>query len=82
MVCRVIRGDDGSIIIACSRGERARVCEDCKSREATIRCDFELRGALKGRTCDRSLCSRCAKKVGEDKHLCRAHARMTEEGAR
>lgn len=78
MVCRVIKGENGEIIIACSRGKRAQVCEDCKSRSATIRCDFELRGALKGKTCDRWLCSKCATEVGVDRHLCRAHLKLAE----
>lgn len=78
MVCTVIRGENGEIIIACSRGKRAQVCEDCKSRRATIRCDFELRGALKGKTCDRWLCSKCSTKVGENRHLCRAHSKWAD----
>lgn len=78
MACRVIKGNNGEIIIACSRGERAPLCTDCKSRRATIRCDFELRGALKGRTCDRWLCSKCATKVGENRHLCRPHSKWAE----
>jgi len=64
----------GGFAVVCTRRPRAR-CEVCKVREHTLLCDFALRGAKTGKTCDRKLCAGCAAKAsGQD--LCPAHARL------
>lgn len=56
--------------IACTRGPS---CSEC-SRPGRYLCDWKLKGAKAGKTCDRRLCATCATHVAPDKHLCRPHA--------
>jgi hypothetical protein len=74
MTCTPFRLADGTFGIACTRGERPRRCSACKSRPATLLCDYPLRGSKAGKTCDKPLCERCAAHVGTDRDLCPAHA--------
>lgn len=78
MPCRPIPGG-----YACSRGSHRKRCSVCSSRPATKLCDYPLRGAKAGRTCDAALCDRCAVRQGggvfgqpETIDYCPAHARV------
>jgi hypothetical protein len=77
----------------CSRGQRRKVCSECKARPATLLCDYPLKGRKAGKTCDRALCRRCAVQVqgipeqlgfaleaivADTVDLCPAHARAAE----
>lgn len=64
----------GGYAIVCTRGERKRKCVECGGAIAYL-CDWKLKGKHTGRTCSRAVCTRCAKQVGREKHLCPAHAR-------
>lgn len=75
MPCRPLDLGNGVTGFACSRGERTKPCVEC-GRASNKLCDGELRGKMQGKTCDRPLCARCAIKVGPDKDLCHAHARV------
>ena len=58
MPCDTYRLGDNGVAIICSRGRsRAKPCSvtGCP-RKATKLCDFKLRGAKEGKTCDRDLC--------------------------
>ena len=63
--------------IACHRGH-APSCK-CGRRE-TKKCDYPLRGAKAGKTCDASLCDRCATRVGKNLDHCPAHAALVAKG--
>ncbi len=75
MTCELIRMPNGVVAFVCGRGPR-RKCSVCKRRPATLLCDFPLRGAKAGATCDRALCPSCAVAVGADRDYCPAHARV------
>lgn len=52
-------------------------------RQATIQCDYPVQRATatrkaKSATCDRWLCERCAKHVGDDTDYCPVHARAEQ----
>ena len=68
MVCTPIKLEGGmTAIVCCGRGRKRRcACE----RPATLLCDWKVG---KGKTCDRPICTGCAKEVAHDKHLCREH---------
>lgn len=70
--CQTFRFSDGGVAVVCSRGRRRRPkrCELC-GNESAVLCDGKLEG---GRTCDVSLCRRCAVHVGTDRDYCPAHA--------
>lgn len=57
----------------CTRGNRAKPCKYC-GRPHTKLCDYPLRGAKAGKTCDIPMCDRCATHVEPDTDYCRAHA--------
>ena len=64
MTCHRFRSADGRMTgFICWRGERQRLCSACKSRPASLLCDFPLSGKKQGRTCDRPLCRACAVNV-------------------
>lgn len=76
MSCRSIVNAEGEVIgIACTRG--AIRCE-CGSASSKL-CDFPLKGAKAGKTCDRRICGRCAVVMGPNKDYCPAHARSKPE---
>lgn len=75
MPCQPISGPGGMTGFICSRGPRAKPCCICGKPSSRL-CDFPLRGAKAGRTCDRPLCAGCAVHVGPDRDLCPAHAGM------
>jgi hypothetical protein len=75
MVCRTIYDNEGKAIgISCTRGESSK-CSKCGARSTKL-CDFPLTGHLKGQTCDRKLCARCAVKMGPNRDFCPAHAEL------
>ena len=61
----------------CTRNHRSKPCSVC-GRPMSRLCDYRLRGAKAGKTCDRPLCERCAVRVGPDRDLCPAHAREVD----
>lgn len=78
MACNVYRAPDGTTIIACTRGE-SHVHRCACGRVARFQCDFQLRGAKAGKTCDRWLCEGCRVSQGAERDYCLAHARMGKE---
>ena len=69
MPCRVIELEDGSTMIACSRGRHEVVrCVVCGAIAAFL-CDYEIEP---GKTCDAPLCGQCRFNVGV-KDYCHAH---------
>jgi hypothetical protein len=78
MTCKVIIARKEVTVIACSRGH-TKHCVKC-GRSAGLLCDFPLTGVKKGTTCDRPICSGCAKRVGPSRDYCPAHASLAEAG--
>ena len=75
MPCRV----SGNVII-CSRNERSKPCVSC-GRPSSKLCDYPLRGANVGQTCDRAICVKCTVHQEPDFDFCPTHAAMlTPEG--
>jgi len=58
MTCESIPMKNG-VIFMCSRGSRKKPRCKCGSLAVKL-CDYPLRGAKSGSTCDRPLCARCA----------------------
>lgn len=77
MPCRTVDLGNGVRAIVCSRENRPRKCDICGRRGSKL-CDFPLNGAKTGKTCDRSLCVKCAVHKAPDTDYCPAHARMLE----
>lgn len=81
MTCRPFKAHafgapNGTITgIICTRGPKPR-CQCCERNVATLLCDFPLKGAKEGKTCDRRMCDRCAQNAGPDTDYCPAHARL------
>ena len=60
----------------CGRSERPKPCCIC-GRAGGKLCDYPLRGEKEGKTCDRSLCARCAvHSASHDIDLCPSHAAL------
>jgi hypothetical protein len=77
--CEVIADGKGGVIIACSRGSRARRrCCICGGT-ATVLCDYPLRGEKAGKTCDLPLCRKHATRVGPNRDYCPVHARINQD---
>ena len=53
----------------CTRGPRPRCA--C-GQSASLQCDGPSK--RRSKTCDKRLCTSCAKEVGPDRHLCPQHA--------
>lgn len=79
MTCIPIAGPGGLTGIVCTRGEkRPKPCRYCR-QPSTRLCDYPLRGAKKGKTCDIALCDRCAATIaGAD--FCRPHEKLWRDG--
>ncbi len=76
MPCNTYRDPDGKFTaIVCTRGKRPIKCSVCGLSGGKL-CDFPLMGPKTGKTCDRSLCSKCAVSGGADIDYCPPHARM------
>ena len=76
MPCRTIDLGNGASAIACSRGQRAKLCvAPACGRPSTVLCDFPLVGGRAGATCDRPICRAHAKHVGPDRDYCPSHAK-------
>lgn len=74
MTCRPIDLGNGVTGWACTRGSSER-CQECGGRASKL-CDYPLRGAKAGKTCDAKLCARCAVNVAPDRDYCGPHARL------
>jgi hypothetical protein len=78
MACETIKLGDGTTAIMCMRGGRARAsCRWC-SKPSTKLCDYPLRAAKAGKTCDALICDQHAYEVGPDRHFCPPHREMWE----
>lgn len=62
------------------------LCEECKIREATRLCDYDIgynidlegRGKVKRVTCDKKLCIKCATKIN-NKDYCKKHIKALKQ---
>lgn len=77
MPCEKVKFDDGTVAIVCTRGQRRVFCRWC-ARPRTKLCDYPLRGAKKGKTCDAPLCDAHAREVGPNQHYCPPHVELAE----
>jgi len=78
MTCTHTDVGNGVTVTTCSRGRRRRApCSVCGRREHELLCDYPLRGAKVGQTCSRTLCRKCAVRVGEQ-DLCPAHGKAAQ----
>lgn len=76
MPCRYYRSDDGQVTgIICSSRRRSRACSVCK-RPSDRLCDYPDTKHKSG-TCDKPLCSECARHVGPDRDHCPSHLQPT-----
>lgn len=79
MACEPFKLADRTTGIICIRGQRTPRCRapDCRSK-ATILCDYPV--ARKGMiaTCDRGVCRKHAKNVGEDRDYCDRHRELPD----
>lgn len=82
MACRDIQLPGGGTAIVCGPRTRTKTCVVCGRRQSSKLCDFPLRGAKAGKTCDRPLCERCAVHSEPDTDYCPTHAHMVEAGRR
>lgn len=65
------------------------ICEECKKREATRLCDYDIgynidlegRGKIKRVTCDKKLCVECATKIN-NKDYCKEHIEALKQELR
>lgn len=76
MTCRVLADGKGVTIIACSRGVKKSCSTPGCRNYAQVLCDFFIMSKGEVATCDRPVCSRCAKHTEEGKDYCRAHAKI------
>ncbi len=76
MPCNVVRFGDTTAIV-CSRTTR-KSCKYC-GKAANKLCDYPLRGAKAGKTCDVPMCPTCATHVPPDTDYCRAHAELVKK---
>lgn len=77
MPCRTLKDDEGRITgFMCGRA--ARKLDPCRwcGKPHTKLCDYPLRGAKAGKTCDAPICDDCATSIGPDRDLCPAHAKL------
>lgn len=80
MTCHRLDLGDGVTGFVCTETKR-RACSSCRSSikaEQGVLCDWPLTGPKAGKTCDRFVCQRCAKHVGEDRDYCPTHAEIAE----
>ena len=77
MPCNHIDLGNGASAIVCTRGRSTKRCVICGLPGGKL-CDFPLTGAKAGKTCDRSLCAKCAVHREPDIDYCPTHARMVE----
>jgi len=68
--------------VALPGGGRAIVCSETKrcrcGRRATLECDWKVPSRKSG-TCDKLICTNCAKSPAPGKDLCPEHARAFEQ---
>ena len=65
--------------ILCGDFSETKICVGCGAK-ASLLCDWKTGSAKEdfgarvgAKTCDASLCEKCAQEVGPDKHLCPTH---------
>ncbi len=76
-MCQRVELPGGGVAIVCGIRERSRKCAFCNSdRPATVLCDFPISEARSGLpiTCDKPMCTACARQVGPDRDHCPDHA--------
>jgi hypothetical protein len=77
MTCKRIDLPGGGFVIACSRTTlRPRCSVDGCRNASTKLCDFPLKGAKTGKTCDRRLCDAHAREQSVGVDFCPTHAKM------
>jgi hypothetical protein len=77
--CTPLTSESGEVIgFVCGRRRAACSVPGCR-REYEVLCDWKLKGAKAGKTCDAKLCGKCTTKPAPDKDLCPAHARAWAE---
>lgn len=92
MTCETLTDSKGRVIgHICNRGQRRKMCADCKAKVATLECDYALRGRRSGHTCDRAICASCATAVERIHEItgglttsntidyCKAHAALAKK---
>jgi hypothetical protein len=67
------RGQEYATAIVCSRGHASKRCVTCGTTREIMLCDWALRGATAGQTCDRPVCRTHARHVGTDTDYCPRH---------
>jgi hypothetical protein len=70
-----IRLPDGQAVHVCYSGSRGPKCQFCRNA-ATLECDYPI-GETLGKqpiTCDKKMCSSCARPVGPDRDHCPDHS--------
>jgi len=75
-------GNKDAVIFVCDRTpKRTEACQSC-GWSTTKSCDFPLKGAKEGQTCDRWVCDNCSTEMeveGETVLLCPVHARIVKK---
>lgn len=74
------RAGTGEVVTGfiCGRKDRVKTCVHC-GRPPSKLCDFPLKGAKAGKTCDRPVCEQCATHVEPDTDYCMTHAAIIEK---
>lgn len=80
MPCDHVDLPGGGYAIVCRGRQPQKRCVHC-GRPSSKLCDFPLRGAKTGKTCDRPICKRCAQHVPPDTDYCKTHADLMEREA-
>lgn len=77
MPCQVIELEDGTKMIACSRGQQPKPkCYIC-GRPADFLCDYVLEYGLENPTCDRPICNQHRVRMGPGIDYCPEHAQVS-----
>lgn len=69
MPCWTVKLPDGTVALVHGRGSKPKPCSVCGQPGGRL-CDFPLGG---GKTCDASLCGRCAVPIAKDVEYCPSH---------
>lgn len=77
MPCNIVDIPGGGRAIVCTRARRTKPCDICHRPGGKL-CDYPLRGTKAGKTCDRSLCAKCAVHRAPDTDYCPTHAAMID----
>jgi len=78
MSCTPFSLPGGGSGIICTRGRRkTKPCDSCGNSSSRL-CDYPVTRNGKRETCDRELCSSCARPGPQDTDFCPAHWRIYE----